>query len=177
MWQKVHLSKWLYICTAFCTLKSIMGLVKWHLDCLLPANQAVYIKILYSELLEAASKHLWTRKKPQNEDRIFIYDSLPLLPRKMVIEYKIVRVKKASTLVEEMGMTATLNFRRAWNGTIAKVARPESWVQMHIWGNVAMQGRNSECFWNVESPMHGVKCNPFRKSVRHFDKEDILDKM
>ena len=104
MWQKVHLSKWLYICTAFWTLKSIMILVKWHLDYLLPANQAVYIKILYSELLEAASQHLWTRKKQRNEDRRFIYDSLPLLPRKMVIEYKIVRVKKASTLVEEMGM-------------------------------------------------------------------------
>ena len=55
-------------------------------------------------LLEAASQHLWTRKKQKNEDRIFIYDSLPLLLRKMVIEYKIVRVKKASTLVEEMWM-------------------------------------------------------------------------
>ena len=104
MWQKVHLSKWLYICTAFWTLKSIMILVKWHLDYLLPANQAVYIKILYSKLLESTSKHLWTRKKQRNEDRRFIYDSLPLLLRKMVIEYKIVRVKKASTLVEEMGM-------------------------------------------------------------------------
>ena len=177
MRQKVHLSKWLYICTAFCTLKSIMGLVKWHLDCLLPANQAVYIKILYSELLEAASQHLWTRKKQRNEDRRFIYDSLPLLHRKMVIEYSQSEESFHSCWRNGNGMTVTLNFRRAWNGTIAKVAKPESWVQMHIWGNVAMQGRNSECFWNVKSPMHGVKCNPFRKSVRHFDKEDILDKM